>query len=380
MKNNISILVVPTEECNMHCVYCYHVPHVSNIVQMNFDTLEQLMRITVPNYKRIKFIWHGGEPLLRGIEFYRSVVDLQKKYADNTVVKNLIQTNLTLLDDEYIQFFKENQFGISSSFDGTLNEHTRGNSAVILGNRKKLIEFGNFKPEKIGNVMVLSQKNICDLINSYEFFKENKINYKMNLYIDTTHDVISKELAISSDVYIKEMTLFFDYWLKDVLCSVRVGNFVDLVTYLLCKEKHICCYQSCLGKWLGVRADGTVANCSRYYFEKYRFGNIKNYTKIEEAFQSEGFKNMLLDSIQRREKCKNCEIYEYCQGGCSNIAMFENGMQNNGGNSCLCRIGLYKYVENKIGELKDIPYEKLKNNYNPFFVKIVEKYKKLKKN
>jgi len=367
----IAILVVPTEQCNMDCVYCYHNPHhEKNRVSMSIETLEQLMKITLPNFDKVSFIWHGGEPLLMGVDFYKEALKLQKKHGKGTIIRNSIQTNLTLLSNEFVDLLVQNKFWVSSSFDGVCNDSTRGNSDIILAKRALLKNKG----QEVGNILVLSQKTVYDLIDSYRFFKERKIGYKMNLYIDTVKNDDSCKLSVPSDVYIAKMTELFDYWISDIECNVRVSNFVELLRYFLFGEKFVCCYTSCLGKWLGIRADGSIANCVRFFPNKYLYGSIFDYSDIREAFSSDGFRNMLSDSIKRREKCKGCVIYDYCQGGCSNEALFENGMDNNGGNSCKCRIGLYKYVKEMVDALKEIKWELLDGKYNPYVVKYIKKY------
>lgn len=337
---------------------------------MRENILEQFMKITMPNFDKVSIIWHGGEPLLMGVDFFRKAIELEKKYGFSTIIRNSVQTNLTLLTDSFVKFFKENRFTVSSSFDGVSNEFTRGNSKLILEKRQMLKD----GYREAGNILVLSQKTIHNLVESYEFFKKMKIGYKMNLYIDTVRNGDSAKLLLPSYSYINEMSHLFDYWLEDVSCDIRVGNFVDLVKYFLFGEKFVCCYTSCLGRWLCVRADGTIMNCARFFPSKYAYGNVFDYSDIREAFSSDGFRNMLSDSIKRREKCKGCVIYDYCQGGCSNEALFETGMDNNGGNSCKCRIGLYEYVKGRVDALKEIKWELLEGKYNPYVVKYIKKY------
>lgn len=167
--NSLSILVVPTDICNMNCKYCYHEAHFAEHTMMADEVLEKLMAVTIPNYQKIHFIWHGGEPLIMGLGFYRKVLQLQKKYSNNgQKIQNSIQTNLTLLDDNWVDFFIENKFGIGSSFDGVCNDCTRGKSEQILAGRKKITDRG----WHCGNIMVVSKLNIFSLKSSYEFFKK----------------------------------------------------------------------------------------------------------------------------------------------------------------------------------------------------------------
>ena len=92
---------------------------------------------------------------------------------------------------------------------------------------------------------------------------------------------------------------------------------------------------------------------------------------IREAFNSDGFKNMLTDSVLRREKCKICPVYDYCRGGCNNVAMFENGMDNNGGPSCNALKALYSHINNFIYSYKSGQIDK---HLNPRLNIMVAKY------
>lgn len=102
---HINILVMPTDACNMNCVYCFHKPYQCGIEVMSIETVKRLLDITAPFYKSINFIWHGGEPLLMGLDFYQKVVELQKQSSCN--IKNSIQSNLTLMTSEMAAFLRK---------------------------------------------------------------------------------------------------------------------------------------------------------------------------------------------------------------------------------------------------------------------------------
>ena len=101
---------MPTDACNMACIYCYHEPHFFDIEKISYKTLDHIMRISIPYYKKINFIWHGGEPLLMGIDFYKKAVELENKYNINdSLITNSIQTNLTFLNEDFADFFINNK-------------------------------------------------------------------------------------------------------------------------------------------------------------------------------------------------------------------------------------------------------------------------------
>lgn len=370
-NDSLSILVVPTDICNMNCKYCYHEAHFTDPTMMTYEVLEKLMAITIPNYQRVHFIWHGGEPMIMGLGFYRKALQLQKKYSTGEQkIQNSIQTNLTLLDDDWANFFVENKFGIGSSFDGVCNDNTRGHSEQILAGRAKVIEHGG----RCGNIMVVSKLNVLSLKDSYELFKKNSINYKMNMFIRTDDSDISYSMSLTDSEYACAMIELFDYWKDDANSNIRVDPFEEIITYILFHRKTICCHTSCHGKWLAIRYNGLITNCNRYYPDEYHFGNIMAMNNIKEAFESEGFKRILSNAIIRREKCKTCQVYDYCRGGCSMVAMFENGMCNNGGPSCNALKSLYTHIKGFIDFYKN---SQINTNLNPRLNRMITKYQRL---
>lgn len=135
---HINLLILPTDACNMNCIYCFHRPYSCHFEKINIQTIKHLLDITTPYYKRVNIIWHGGEPLLMGVDFYKEVVGIQKTY--DCRITNAIQSNLTLLSPEMADFFAENNISISGSFDGVCNEALRGHSKEILAGRQLMID------------------------------------------------------------------------------------------------------------------------------------------------------------------------------------------------------------------------------------------------
>mgnify|MGYP003175371898 CR=1 FL=1 len=168
MPKYINLLMIPTDYCNMKCKYCFFNKDIHSTNRMDEKTLYQIMKIIIPFYDRVSFVWHGGEPLSMGLNFYKTVVKLQKEFSinHNIQIYNSIQSNLTLLTDEMANFFANNNFSLSTSYDGVCNEITRGNSKSILNGRLKCIKY----QDSCGTIMVASKLNINTLIESYHFF------------------------------------------------------------------------------------------------------------------------------------------------------------------------------------------------------------------
>lgn len=343
--NQLSVLMLPTEQCNMNCIYCFNGDRRKTYSKVSLETVKKFYDIALPYLDYITFIWHGGEPLLMGLDFYKKAIELQKEYP-NVQIKNRFQTNLTLLNDEWVEFFKENSIQVGSSHDGTLNDITRGNSDKIISNVSKLKE-NNMTH---GVISVISSKNIDTMIRDYEYFKSLGLNYTTNLYVagpDNTEDELELDAAHAIDKFCE----LYDYWLYDKESRTHLRFFELYIDYFMFGERNVCAYSSCLGRWMGLKNDGEIVPCNRTFPKEYSYGNISDYSKIQEAFESEGFKNLLIQSIQRRNKCKSCTAYEMCVGGCNNVAYNQGGVSENNGNFCTIFKGVYQYVLHSIKAL-----------------------------
>ncbi|MBQ4052072.1 MAG: radical SAM protein [Clostridia bacterium] len=369
--NFLSVLVMPTDYCNMNCVYCFNSrkTHQKKKV-MTIASLRQLFQITIPYYREIKFIWHGGEPLSMGLDFYKKVIELQKEININGAkIGNSIQSNLTLLDDEYVKFFLANGFKVGGSFDGTQNELTRHNTEKILAGRELMVKNGG----RVGFICVVQSKNIDCLIKDYEWFKKKGINYTLNQYM-AMPPYDDDELYVSPEHYAKRICEFFDYWANDALCNISITYFEDFVDHILFGAKKLCCYNSCLGKHIGVQYNGDIYNCNRDFSKEYSYGNINDYVDIHQCFDSPGFERMLTRAINRRNHCKeNCDIYDFCTGGCNSTAYMGGDMEKGNAYVCQTTRSIYKYIEKQLAEIMS-GFDKTKVKLNPFLISKISKH------
>lgn len=363
----INVLVIPTNYCNMRCVYCFHNEHSCNDECMTYETLERFIMCTQHSYTEINYIWHGGEPLSMGQKFYEKALDFQQKYSKkNQKITNAIQTNLTLLTDDFAKFLIKNNFSFGSSFDGIVNEKTRGMSKKILAGRDLLIKNG----ASCGFIQVITNINVTKMIENYNFFKGRNISFSINLYVeDTTRN---DKLKLDINDYLSNIYKLYDLWVYDKQCTIRITQFQEIISFILFSNKSTCQYCSCLGHWISIRPNGDLYPCNRFFPDEYKYGNIYDYSNLESAFNSNGFRKILTDAIERREKCKDCDIYTYCEGGCNNNAICENGIKNNGGKSCLALKEMYKYIWNSI---QKILLENNDEHLNPWLKKVMKKYR-----
>lgn len=166
----------------------------------------------------------------------------------------------------------------------------------------------------------------------------------MNLYVDALADK-NKELALEPIHTVERIKQLFDIWVGDESCNIQINYFERFLKYIIYKEKSLCNYTSCLGKWVGIRYNGDIVPCNRYFPDEYGLGNVYDFSYIGEAFETEGFKKLLSEAISRREKCKSCEAFDLCSGGCNNVALNENRISENNGTSCIIFREVYFYIK-----------------------------------
>ena len=119
------IIVQTNLSCNIRCKHCYEADGNYPTQIMSFSVLEKIISLAQKQYKKISYLWFGGEPLIAGLGFYKKVIEYQEKYNNDNEIKNSIQTNGILLNEDFIEFFKSNNFKVSISYDAQYNDVLR---------------------------------------------------------------------------------------------------------------------------------------------------------------------------------------------------------------------------------------------------------------
>jgi len=368
---HINVLAMPTDFCNMNCVYCFNSRRTHTVEDvMCDDVLSKMFQITIPYYEKVTFIWHGGEPLSMGLDFFSKVIALQEEVnTTNTIVRNSIQSNLTLLDVDYAKNLLDLGYHIGGSYDGTQNKLTRGCDSAIIKGHDAIVEAGG----KNGVICVVQSRNVDHLIEDYEWFKTRGISYTLNAYL-TEPPYENDDLYVEPDHFVSKAIELYDYWVRDPSCNIGIDYFMVFVDYFLFKRKTMCCYTSCLGKYVGIHRNGDISPCNRDFPKKYYFGNVADYTDIHECFFSDGFDRLAKAAVSRRKRCMNCKIYDFCNGGCNNNALLQGDITKAGGFSCQILIPVYEHIERSIEEIKTESLDELAKRCNPRVFDALKRY------
>lgn len=367
MKDNITLIVKPTHRCNLSCPYCYDLKNRKVKEEMNQETIDQIIKV-FKNANVVEWIWHGGEPLLMGVDYIRESNKKVLEHMPNTSIE--VQTNGVLINDEYMQLFNEFDMRPGLSFDGIKNEFTRKNTGKLM-NTFNILERNNITP---GAIMVVTQDNIKNLIEEYEYAKRLNIGLKMNLVFEAQGNDNAKNLMYKDAI--KSICDYFDYWIKDTnrpMHSPLAQEFIDMLT----GGRTTCENIDCVGRWFGIHPNGDIVPCGRDWNEDYVFGNIHDYNSYEEIYEHENFKKYRQQTRCINNHCKDskCPFFKACYSGCSanNINYFiKEGKLEPEKTSCIIQKSVLKHVFKVINSI-DYSNPDVAKQYNPHFISILNR-------
>ncbi len=325
----MNIIIKTTKQCNMRCKYCYEHPHHSRKDVFTIAKIEKLFRkvrdyyARVPGVSHLVFVWHGGEPMLMPVSFYWKAFELQEKifHGKKFRVENGFQTNLTLLDDNYLELFRKKKFGnIGVSFD-VFNQHRifkngMPTDKIVLKNLERLKTNGI----KHSILCVLTRQNIGRIKEIYRFFRKKNLAF---LTVPVHHlGPHKKDLyGITPQEYARASIKLFDMWFYDRDVEPIVSEFQYFIVDLTgVKNGLSCCFfaKSCADHTIHFNPDGTAYNCTRMDFGRYVYGNIFRQN-MGEIMNSKARKMLMKRYEVVKEECGDCRYFEKCYGGCPNI-------------------------------------------------------------
>lgn len=314
----LTVILQTTSACNLNCIYCYCDHGKSKpLVIKDFENIVIKLDESFNSNMDICLLFHGGEPLLLGIEFYQQAFSFLRKFERHFYTG--IQTNLTLLDEPFAELFLENKCSISTSMDGILSVHDI--------NRKFSNGLGSFHcvREKMdllnkmnigfGIVTVLNNENIKSPRDFHTFINDN-LNRRINF-----SPMFLPNQNGSNSVNIKKLGCFlillYDIWVEDSSHS-KLSFFEDIIANFLGGNlSPLCTFQeSCGQDFITISSDGDVYLCSHFVGQKkYCYGNILIST-FSEIWDSKTRIKMLEREKDSRARCRGCDFFEICFSGC----------------------------------------------------------------
>lgn len=320
------IIKVVGNSCNLRCSYCfYNGLDQSEKTVLPLSTLEKFMGDFLGRHtkKKIQFIWHGGEPLLAGLDFFRQAIKLQKNYPEYRFC-NALQTNGTLINKKWIDFFKENDFGIGISFDGTKDSHdahrkyatNRGTFDKIRTNIKLCQKNGI----KTGLIQTITKDNIPNLNEDLRYIYNNigQMKWGINFYHSSSTINHHDSFSINNRELEKIYKTLIEFWLSMDDEDLSLGEIDDLLAGVLNKRPSGCAYNGTCGKnYFCLNFDGNIYLCDRTSNKPNNsWGNInKDNLEIILSGDKKNQQTELINSLPK--DCMDCKWVKSCNNGCS---------------------------------------------------------------
>ncbi len=330
--------------CNLDCKYCYYLEKEK--LYQNRKKLEmsdELLEIFTKSYieaqpvKEVLFTWHGGETTLRDISFYRKALQLQKKYGRGRQIDNVLQTNGTLLSDEWCRFFKDNNFLIGISIDGP--EHCHDVYRTNKGGRPTFkqvmrgIELLQKHQVEFNTLSVINDYNSQFPLDVYRFFKEIGSQFMQfapvvervsderadGLTLLPPNDKVDGKLASWSvdpkkfgQFYIK----IFDEWVRNDVGVYFVQMFDAMLANMVGAQPGVCIFAEKCGHAVAMEFNGDVYACDHFVFPEYKLGNVRNQTIFEMMFLEKQLRFGADKKDKLPRQCCECEVLKFCHGEC----------------------------------------------------------------
>lgn len=337
--------------CNLDCKYCFYLekeklfPANENF-RMSDEVLESYISqyIQQQNVPEVSFAWQGGEPTLLGVKFFRKVVELQAQYANGKVITNALQTNGTLLNDEWGEFLAENRFLVGLSIDGPAKLHDayrvtkkggRSYAKVLAGLqllKKHRVEFNT--------LTVVNAVNSRHPLEVYRFLRDIGSGFIQFIpLVERLADAEAKELGLDLAVpprvdeegsvrmpvtdwsaqpkaYGQFLCDIFDEWVRrDVgrtfvqIFDVTLGNWMGT-------GGGLCVFSETCGTALAMEHNGDVYSCDHYVYPRYKLGNLLNQS-LGEMVSSEFQRQFGVDKKSTLPRyCRECDVRHLCHGEC----------------------------------------------------------------
>ena len=356
--------------CNLACKYCYYLEKnklypTAQRHLMSDEMLEQFTReyIEAQTMNQVLFTWHGGEPLLRSIDFYRKALSLQQKYAGGRRIDNVIQTNGTLLTDEWCEFFAQNHWLVGISIDGPQPDHDHYRLTAAGKPSWKKVMQGIKLLKKHGvewNAMaVVNAYNANHPMEFYRFFKENGCQFlqftpiveRLTRHEDgrtlaslADKDEISlSEASVAPEQWGYFLCAIFDEWVRKDVGKIFVEIFDCTLANWMGISPGICAYSKECGHAGVMEHNGDVYSCDHFVFPEYKLGNIRDHSLIDMLYgeQQQEFSRLKHSSLPRQ--CKECDMEFVCHGECPKNRFMKDKYGDSGLNY-LCP-GYYHYYQ-----------------------------------
>ncbi len=316
--------------CNLSCHYCYYLEkkdlYKDGLLRMSSDLLEKyiIQHIEASTEPYIFFSWHGGEPTLAGLDFYRNAVKLQHRHCPpGSFIVNGIQTNATLLNEEWCSFFAENNFMVGVSMDGPEEIHNLHRVSKDQGPtfHKVIRGYELLRKYKVSIeiLCVVNADNVKYPLEVYRYFKQLGASFMTFLPLverQVDHAMDISHNSVPSEAFGIFLSTIFDEWHEKDIGNVKIQLFEEAARTAFNQDHTLCIFKKTCGGVPVVEYNGDFYSCDHYVNSENLLGNIKDIclTDLLDSERQKAFGQAKLDTLPKY--CLNCEVRSMCNGEC----------------------------------------------------------------
>jgi len=283
---------------------------------MSDEILSAFIRqyIEAQPHPEVEFVWQGGEPTLLGIDFFRRVIELQKQYQKDKTIRNCLQTNGVLLNDEWCEFLRQNEFLVGISLDGPKEVHDlyrldgtgKGTFDSVLKGLHLLKKHG----VEFNVLACVARETAKKPLEVYHFFKAEGVEF-----VQFTAVVERDAVSVEPESYGDFLNRIFDEWIRQDVGKVFVMNFDWALNAWVFRQTPICLFSETCGRSLVIEHNGDVYACDHFVYPDHRLGNIMD-RHLKDLVELPQQKQFGLAKAELPEYCKNCRYLFACRGEC----------------------------------------------------------------
>lgn len=322
MPNHLNPIVKLTESCNYSCYFCRYANHRQNDTGIPVDYVKSIIRQCAEynqqhNIQNMNVIFHGGEPLLYGINRFQEIIDYEVSLKKSGVeISNSIQTNSSLLNDDWIDFFQAYNFSVGISLDGPIGMNGHISSSPESSEKAALSAYHKMKDRNMdcGFLSVITQNHLSNPASFIKFFLDNDISSVGLCYCFNQIDNENVDPVKLGNFLVKLFDLYFNS-----SKPLYIREFDMAMRLVLGHPRHECsmsCRQSC-GSFLTITPNGNIEFCDDYNLDRSgTLGNIKN-TSLLNMLKTPAYQSKRAQAIQIVSKhCEKCSVFHLCKCGC----------------------------------------------------------------
>jgi len=314
--------------CNLDCSYCYYLKKEflypeDSAFRMSDEVLERyiVQQIEAAPGPMVNFAWHGGEPTAPGLDYFKNIVALQKKHKpDGKKLTNGIQTNGTLLDEEWCHFFAGERFSVGLSIDGPreLHDAYRVDKGQKPTHKQVLRAFRMLNEHRVhcDVLCVLHDRNVRHPTQVYRFFKDLGVEFLQFLPLVERENGGVSSRTVPAAAFGAFLCAVFDEWVRNDVGKIAIQIFDEAARPQAGLEHSLCIFRETCGDVPVVEHNGDFFSCDHFVEPAYRVGNIgeKHLGELVESPAQRAFGEAKKGLLPRY--CRECEVRAMCNGGC----------------------------------------------------------------